>query len=55
MYKRQQRLLKIKESMDDIDFMLNDSVDDHIVEDVLRQNFPKIQQTVISLLDIISK
>jgi len=23
MYKRQQRLLKIKESMDDVDFMLN--------------------------------
>ena len=49
--------------MDDIDFILNgnfiahdyDSVDDHIIEDVLRQNFPKIQHTVTSLLDTISK
>ena len=119
MSKVKQRLLKIKESMDDIDFILNgvdfkiteaienrifkpairmniikiaeqfsklkeenefellshfdakdlrglsairnfiahdyDSVDDHIIEDVLRQNFPKIQHTVTSLLDTISK
>ena len=28
-----------------------DSVDDHIIEDVLRDNFPKLKQIVCALLD----